>query len=82
MYEPQAKVETKLLPEDEDHTQEVNILLIYAVYRLILWIWRFFRDDFDGWVIVLVGPCWYVHCTWLLAIEKTTMYYYKGNTNK
>lgn len=38
MYEPQAKVETKLLPEDEDHTQEVNILLIYAMYRLILWI--------------------------------------------
>lgn len=81
MYEPQAKVETKLLPEDEDHTQEVNTLLIYAVYWLILWIWRFFRDD-DSWVIVLVGPCCYVHCTWLLAIDKTTMYYYKGNTNK
>lgn len=31
MYEPQAKVETKLLSEGEDHTQEVNTVNLFCL---------------------------------------------------
>lgn len=47
MYGPQAKVETKLLHEGEDHTQEVNTVNLFCV--LVNFVdWKVFCDDFES----------------------------------